>query len=211
MFTGLVQTCGIIVATITNSEGKQLAIKAPSIVSEITVGDSVSVNGVCLTVTDVTQDVFIIQAVHVTLKKTTIGMLDSGSSVNLELALKVQDRVGGHFVQGHVNGLGKIESVKPYGDNYEMTISIDQALKRYMIKEGSVALDGISLTIADCHKKNITVSIIPHTWQVTNLNKKKVGDFLNIEVDILAKYVEQFMRHTFTKEFDYSILQEQVF
>ena len=211
MFTGLIQTCGLIVAIVPNSEGKQLTIKAPTLVMAIAVGDSVAVNGVCLTATDVTHDTFTIQAVHVTLKKTTVGMLTYGNPVNIELALKAQDRLGGHFVQGHVNGLGKIEMIKSYGNNYEMTVSVDQALRRYMIKEGSIALDGISLTVADCQTNSITVSIIPHTWQVTNLNKKKVGDFLNIEVDILAKYVEQFMRHMPSKEFDYSKLQEQGF
>jgi riboflavin synthase len=130
----------------------------------------------------------------VTLEKTSIGSLKVGSIVNLELALRPMDRLGGHIVQGHVNGLGKVKNIKTLGKNFEIEFSATPDLFKYIIKEGSIALDGISLTIARITNKSFTVSIIPHTYENTTLYSKKIGDSVNIEVDMMAKYLENFLR-----------------
>lgn len=194
MFTGLISDIGIISNIYTNQEGKIFTIHAKKTTQELALGDSVAINGTCLTVIDIKEDQCMLQAVHITLQKTNLGKLSIGSSVNLELALKATDRLGGHFVQGHVNGIGAINQIISIGNNYEISIMIPANLQHYMVNEGSIALDGISLTVAKTIEQGIVVSIIPHTWQATTLHTKKIGDLLNIEVDIIAKYVEQFTR-----------------
>jgi riboflavin synthase len=194
MFTGLISDIGIITHMSVNQEGKIITIHAKKTAQEVALGDSVAINGTCLTVVSFNHDHFSVQAVHVTLQKTSIGTLHVGSSVNLELALKASDRLGGHFVQGHVNGIGKILSIAATGNNYEVSIHIPPALQHYMVNEGSIAVDGISLTTAKVLQEGVMVSIIPHTWNATILHHKRVGDWVNIEVDIIAKYVEQFTR-----------------
>ncbi len=193
MFTGLIKDIGTIKKVIPNATGKEFIIET-KLISEIKPDDSVATNGVCLTATKIEGSQFHMQAVHVTLEKTSIGHLKPGSKVNLELALRPIDRLGGHFVQGHVNGTGKMKSVKKLGNNYEVEITPPKALFKYFINEGSVALDGISLTIAKVLDTSFVVSIIPHTWDHTILHTKKVGDTLNIEVDMMAKYLENFMK-----------------
>jgi riboflavin synthase len=194
MFTGLIQEVGTIRSITKNNEGKEFIIHAPGLISEIKVDDSVATNGVCLTATKVEEETFRVQAIHVTLEKTSLGFLEAGSKVNLELSLKPTDRLGGHMVQGHVNGLGKIQAIKKIGENWEIEVSIPEGLRKYMILEGSIALDGISLTIARLTSKSLTVAIIPHTLEKTSLSSKKVGDHLNLEVDMVAKYIENFLR-----------------
>lgn len=194
MFTGLIQTIGRITNIVTNSEGKEFRILAPEIMHDLCIGDSIAVNGVCLTATAVTYDSCVVQAVFVTLEKTSLGMLHIDSNVNLELAIGASSKFGGHFVQGHVNGVAKLEKVVPRGNNYELYFAVPVSISRYVIKEGSIALDGISLTVADCDEEHIMVSIIPHTWDVTTLKEKKIGDLLNVEIDIIAKYVEKYMK-----------------
>ncbi len=193
MFTGLIKDVGEVVSVQTNSEGKEFLIKSDKLISDIAIDDSVAINGTCLTATKITNNTFSVQAVAVTLEKTTIGLLQVGSKVNLELALRVSDRLGGHFVQGHINGKAEILGITSIGDNYLYNLALPQELKKYIIKEGSIALDGISLTIAALDKTSLTVSIIPHTIENTNLKFKKIGDEINIEVDILAKYIESFL------------------
>src|SRR5690606_13127991 len=136
---------------------------------------------------------FHVQAIHMTLKKTSIGSLTVGSPVNLELSLRPQDRLGGHMVAGHVNDLGVIKSIDKKGQNWEVSIGFAKSLRKYMIQEGSVALDGISLTIAELKNTELKVAIIPHTLRNTNLGRKKIGDVINIEVDMVAKYIENFI------------------
>lgn len=194
MFTGLIQEVGSIQSIVTNAEGKEFIIKAPRLISEIAIDDSVATNGVCLTAIAVAGDTFRVQAIHMTLEKTSLGHLRSGDKVNLELAMRPTDRLGGHMVQGHVNALGKITSIKKVGDNWEIAVGFPTELRKYMISEGSICLDGISLTIARLEANNLTVAIIPHTLEKTTLSAKKVGDHLNIEVDIVAKYIENFLR-----------------
>jgi riboflavin synthase len=194
MFTGLIQEVGTIVSVIQNTEGKEFIIKAPSLIKEIQIDDSVATNGCCLTATQIKGDTFKVQAVHVTLQKTSVGMLKSGDKVNLELSLRPNDRLGGHFVQGHVNAMGQIKQIKTTGENWEIEVSIPPELRKYMISEGSITLDGISLTIAKLTPSSLTVAIIPHTLEKTTLGTKKVGDHLNLEVDMIAKYIENFLR-----------------
>jgi riboflavin synthase len=194
MFTGLIQTLGTIESISTNAEGKEIFIRAPGIIKDIKIDDSVATNGVCLTATHIQGDTFKVQAIHVTLDKTSLGLLQQGDRVNLELSLRPQDRLGGHFVQGHVNAMGRILNIDQTGNNWNIEVSFPQDLRKYMISEGSIALDGISLTIAKLTDKSLTVSIIPHTLEKTSLSFKKVGDVLNLEVDMIAKYLENFFR-----------------
>lgn len=194
MFTGLIKDIGIIQNIQQNAEGKKFLIKTKKLIADIAVDDSISTNGVCLTATNVENDCFTTQAVHVTLKKTNLGQLKIGDPVNLELALRASDRLGGHIVQGHVNGTGKCQTIKSLGGNYEIQFSADVSLFKYMIPEGSICLDGISLTIANIRGSTFTVSIIPHTYENTILHRKKVGDSVNIEVDMMAKYLENFVK-----------------
>ncbi len=194
MFTGLIQEMGTIKSITTNTEGKEFVIEAPKLIQEIGIDDSVATNGVCLTATKILGNTFRVQAVHMTLEKTSIGYLKQGDKVNLELSLRPTDRMGGHMVQGHVNALGKIKNIEITGANWEIQVEFPADLRKYMISEGSVTLDGISLTIARLGMSELTVAIIPHTLEKTTLGSKNVGDFLNIEVDIVAKYIENFLR-----------------
>lgn len=195
MFTGLIKDIGIIKSIIANQTGKEFVIESPKLYSEISIDDSVATNGCCLTATHIEGKTFKVQAVHVTLEKTNLGKLKLGDKVNLELALRPMDRLGGHFVQGHINGIGKIQSILQKGNNWEITINAPSDLFRYIISEGSIAIDGISLTVAKLTDHTFTVSIIPHTYENTVLHSKKIGDSVNIEVDMMAKYLENFLRH----------------
>lgn len=192
MFTGLIKDLGHIFKVEENLEGRIFWIKT-SLTPEIQIDDSVAVNGVCLTAVTVQNDFFKAQAVHMTLQKTALGKLKENDLVNLELALRPQDRLGGHFVQGHVNCTGKLVEIKNIGDNYELTFQVPKEILKYIIQEGSITIDGISLTVAKLEKDFVSVAIIPHTWNKTNLSAKKIGDQVNIEVDLLAKYLERFM------------------
>ncbi len=195
MFTGLIKELGEVQAIERNSEGKKITFKSSVLIKDMGIDDSVAINGACQTVISKTTNSFTVQAVHTTLDKTTLGSLKVGETVNMELALTLADRLGGHLVQGHVNGIGKITDVKNYGDNYVMNFSVPSDLMKYMVKEGSITLHGTSLTISDLwkEKNEAQVSIIPHTWFHTVFNKLWIGDNLNVEVDILAKYVENLL------------------
>lgn len=194
MFTGLIQEIGTIVSVTQKTEGKEFVIRAPALIKDIQIDDSVATNGCCLTATEIKGETFKVQAIHMTLQKTSIGFLKPNDKVNLELSLRPQDRLGGHFVQGHVNALGKIKQIKTIGENWEIEVSFPSELRKYMISEGSITLDGISLTIARLTSETLTVAIIPHTLEKTTLGMKKVGDHLNLEVDMIAKYIENFLR-----------------
>lgn len=193
MFTGLIKDIGTIKKITPNKEGAEFIIESPQLFSEIGIDDSVAVNGTCLTATKIEGKEFTVQAVHVTLEKTTIGKLKVGSPVNLELALRADDRLGGHFVQGHVNTVGKIVDIKKIGKNTIYTTELDRKFEKYLISEGSIAIDGISLTISHLVNNRFSVSIIPHTLENTILYTKKIGDLVNIEVDIMAKYIEKML------------------
>lgn len=194
MFTGLIQEVGTIESIEENTEGRVFVIHAPHLTKDMKIDDSIATNGVCLTATKIEEDKFRVQAIHITLEKTSLGSLTKGSQVNLEPSLRLMDKLGGHMVQGHVNGKGEILEIGKTGENWNIKISLPSELRKYMILEGSIALDGISLTIARLNDEDLTVSIIPHTLEKTSLFSKKIGDDLNIEVDMVAKYIENFLR-----------------
>lgn len=190
MFTGLIETIGKVKNISSNKEGKLLTIES-HLAQELEIDHSVSVNGACQTVIKKTENTFDVQAVHITLEKTTLGSLNSGDKVNLELAMLANARLGGHMVQGHVNGVGELKAVKEIGKNWEIWFSIPEGQEKYVVKEGSICIDGISLTVADLRQGELMVTIIPHTYENTTLHNKSVGSKVNIEVDILGKYIER--------------------
>jgi len=200
MFTGIIEEIGKVSEVNLIPGGKKIKISAVKILNDILVNDSVSINGVCLTVTEVDEQGFMVDAVGVTLEKSTFSELQISSPVNLELSLKLSDRLGGHFVLGHVNGTGVIKEIIKLGDNYLMRVNVPNNMKKYLIDEGSITIDGISLTIAELKDSTIGISIIPHTWNNTTLQYKNAEDRVNIETDVLAKYVE---RLTNKKEFEH--------
>ncbi len=193
MFTGIIEEVGRIVSREEIAGGIRLGIEAREVFSDLSVGDSIAVNGVCLTVVHRKPPVFAVEAVGETLEKANLGRLAVEDRVNLERALAAGDRLGGHFVQGHVNGVGKITQWYPRGENYFLEVRVPPALLRYIILEGSIAIDGISLTVAHLNEDRVGINIIPHTAKVTNLQYRKVGDPVNIEVDMIAKYVERLL------------------
>ena len=196
MFTGLIEEVGKI-SSVRQANGKlDLEISASKIMRSLKTGDSISVNGVCLTVTKFSSGKFCVDAVGETIKKTTVGNLRIGMEVNLEPALQLSQKLGGHLVQGHVNDVGTITEIKKAGENYLLYLSLPHLLEKYLIKEGSIAIDGISLTIADVNSNKIMCSIIPHTWTNTNLHTRKSGDKVNIEIDVISKYIEKFTSST---------------
>jgi riboflavin synthase len=195
MFTGLVQATGKVMAVIPGESSAQITIAAPSIAEQISRGDSVSVNGTCLTVTDFDKSEFKLDVMTQTLNLTAIGLLTSGDSVNLELATRTSDRLGGHIVQGHVDGVATVVAITP-GDQWNrLDVEIPAHLLNYVVAQGSICLDGVSLTVGEIAdpKNQVTVWLIPETLDKTNLSQKSVGDKINIEVDVLAKYVERLL------------------
>jgi len=193
MFTGIIEEIGKIQKTEPVAGGISLKIEAKKILEDISVNDSICIDGVCLTATKIDDSGFWVDAVGATLEKTTFAGVNSSTSVNLERSLRLNDRLGGHLVQGHVNGIGTITELKKIGENYQLKISVPEDLEKYLIKEGSIAINGISLTIADLIANQVIISIIPHTWQNTTLQLKQLNDNVNVEIDILAKYVEKLL------------------
>ena len=193
MFTGIIEEIGTIEKVSPISGGMRLTIRAKEIIEDIAVNDSICIDGVCLTATRVNHNSFQVDAVGATLDKSTFNRIKADALVNLERSVRLSDRLGGHLVQGHVNGIGTISEIKKLGENYLVKIIIPEELERYLIKEGSIAINGISLTIADLNSNEISISVIPHTWQNTNLKDKKVNEKVNVEIDILAKYVEKLL------------------
>jgi riboflavin synthase len=190
MFTGLIEDLGSVDALERDGEGALLTIRTP-LAPEIRFGDSVAVNGVCLTATDVDGEGFTAQAMIETLERSALGRLGAGDAVNLELALAVGERLGGHIVQGHVDGTGTVSGVREEGFARVLEVDIDPPLARYLVEKGSVAVDGVSLTVSALREDGFAVSLIPETLQRTNLGQIEQGALVNIEVDILAKHVER--------------------
>lgn len=192
MFTGLVKEVGKVLTVQPNAEGKEIVVESKVLINLMGIDDSVSINGACQTVTSIEGHRFKFQSVHVTLEKTNLGDLKPGDQVNMELAMRPMDFLGGHIVQGHVNAQAECVKVDSRGNNYECTYKIHEDQMKYIVKEGSVTLNGISLTVADVDRDNnsFSVSIIPHTWKNTTLGNYGPGKCVNVEVDILAKYLE---------------------
>ncbi|HVB08071.1 MAG TPA: riboflavin synthase [Candidatus Acidoferrales bacterium] len=197
MFTGIIEHLGKIEALERNEDGGRLKIglaDAKSIAAEIKVGASIAVNGCCLTAVDVRKTVFSADLSAETLRKTSLAGATIGRIVNLELPLPAGARLGGHFVQGHVDAVGRVERINPEGDNWWLGIRVPEDLRRYVAEKGSLAVDGISLTVARWHDSVAEFAIIPHTYANTNLREITVGDSVNLECDILAKYVESLFK-----------------
>jgi riboflavin synthase len=198
MFTGLIQETGEIASTervAGQNRGSvtRITIKAENIPSELKTGDSVAVSGVCLTALDIGKHQFSADLAEETLKRTSLQRLKAGAIVNLELPAKAQDRMGGHVVQGHVDGVGSIFSLQKikFRDDWRLVIEMPSELSRYVVPQGSIAVEGISLTVASIESNRVEIAVIPHTWQATNLSALREGDPVNIEVDVLAKYSEK--------------------
>jgi len=192
MFTGLVKELGTVLQVTLNKEGKELSVASSELIKHLNIDDSVSINGACQTVTSFDAKSFKFQSVHVTLEKTSLGSLKAGDRVNMELAVRPMDFMGGHIVQGHVNSMAKCVDIKSTGKNYECIFKIDENSMKYIVQEGSITLNGVSLTVATISREKCQfgISIIPHTWDETTFALLKIGSIVNVEVDILAKYVE---------------------
>ncbi len=193
MFTGIIEEMGVVKSVEETSSGKQFIISASEVLSDLKIGDSIAVNGVCLTAIEITKSSFKLDLVHETLNKSNLGELNKNSHVNLERAMRLSDRLGGHILQGHVETTGVILNIQPEGDSSVMTIGIDPKWIRYCIPKGSIAIDGVSLTVANMTNNFIEIALIPHTLEVTNLGQKTKGDSINIETDIIGKYVERLL------------------
>lgn len=190
MFTGIIEEIG----TIQTMGGGMLRIGVKLVLDGLHVGDSIAVNGVCLTVTDFDAQSFTADVMPETFRRTSLGALSVGSAVNLERALTLTGRLGGHIVSGHIDGTGQILTVQEEKNARVLRIAAPFAILYYIVEKGSVALDGVSLTVAAVTEKWFSVSLIPHTRQVTTLHAKKTGDRINIETDIVGKYTEKFLR-----------------
>jgi riboflavin synthase len=194
MFTGLVEGQGTIKAIVPEGDAIRLDVRLPdSMTAGLGLGDSVAINGCCLTVVSHDGSTAAFQAGTETLSKTNLGRLAEGSPVNLERSLPVNGRLGGHFVQGHVDGVGQVALIDRDGDWITMWFQVPETLAKYLVPKGSVAVDGISLTVVDVESDQFSVALIPHTLEVTTLGIRNVGDPVNIETDILGKYVERLL------------------
>jgi riboflavin synthase len=193
MFTGLVEEKGILKEKIPTGDGFQFIIEANIILKDLQIGSSVAVNGCCLTVVKIDGNTFAVDTIEETLNKTNLGVLKQGMNVNLERPLAAEARLGGHFVLGHIDTTGKVEDVKELSNSHWLTISFPEKFKQYLIYVGSVAIDGVSMTVAELKDKSFSVGIIPHTWKETIFADKKIGDTVNLEFDVLGKYVERIM------------------
>jgi riboflavin synthase len=199
VFTGLIEDVGTVESVDTGGDGARLRI-ATSLAAEIGTGDSVAVNGVCLTATSVDSAGFATEAMNQTLEVTALGGLEDGSRVNLELAMKASDRLGGHIVQGHVDGVGEVSSIERDGFAKRLRVNLPAELMRYAIDRGSIALDGVSLTIAALSEDWVEVSLIPETLERTNLGDAQVGRKISVECDVIAKHVERLVAPLARKE-----------
>ena len=196
MFTGLVQAVGSVGKIVRGEDSAVFRFDVTNFLADVKLGDSIAVNGVCLTVVELADSFFTADVMVQTLKLSSLGSLDTGSLVNLELAAKVSDRLGGHIVQGHVDGIGTITAITPGEKWQRVDISIPSPLMKYLQPQGSITVDGTSLTVGelDDPANSIAVWLIPETLKKTNLHARKVGDVVNIEVDVLAKYVERLLK-----------------
>ena len=187
MFTGIVEEIG----AVTGASTTGLSIRANVVMDDLKVSDSICVNGACLTVTDISGATFSVDTVPETLRRTNLGVLKSGDPVNLERPMSSDGRFGGHIVQGHVDGKGRVLSIEPEGEAHNFKFEADDGIMRYVVEKGFVAVDGTSLTVVNCDYRTFSVTIVPYTWENTVLGSRKLGDEVNLEVDIIAKYVER--------------------
>jgi riboflavin synthase len=195
MFTGIIETIGEINLTRPTPSGVRIDINSKELAGKIEVDDSIAVNGVCLTVVELLQNGFSVDAVRETLERSTLKEWRKGTQVNLELGLPATGRFDGHFVQGHVDGQASLSRVQRRGESAEMHFSCEEALAKMMVQKGSIAIDGISLTLASVDRAGFSIAVIPYTFLNTNLNKLKPGNRVNIETDIIGKYVARYLEN----------------
>ncbi len=207
MFTGIIEEKGIVKSITLRGESGFLEIQCQKVLEDTKLGDSIAVNGACLTVTSLEQDAFTADVMAETLRRTSLKELKKGSFVNLERALQIGHRLGGHMVSGHVDGIGIIRKLEPQGIAMVMTISTKSSITEGIIEKGSVAIDGISLTVVSVEEEAFSVSLIPHTIQETNLAHKKSGSTVNLETDMIGKYVKKFLTSE-TRDSDSSITMD---
>ena len=193
MFTGIVEDRGKVIRVEHQDQGERLAVEIPMGLTDISLGDSINVNGACLTVVEKKGRRITVEVSAETLQRTTLNEIKEGAEVNLERALRLMDRLGGHIVTGHVDGIGTIIEKRSEGDFLQIRIRTPQPVMKYVVQKGSVAIDGISLTVNECQGDEIQMTLIPFTLQKTTLLKKRAGDQVNIEADILGKYVEKLL------------------
>ncbi len=193
MFTGIVRELGVVERVDAGADGVRLVISAPHTAGRVQVGDSVAINGVCLTVVRKEGERLEFDAVLETLRRSNLGELKRGDRVNLEDSLRVGEAMGGHFVQGHVDTTGVVKALNPQGNAVVMVVGVPEEWMRYVVPKGSVAVDGVSLTVVDVGRSDFSVWLIPHTRAVTTLGLRRVGDRVNVEFDVLAKYIERLL------------------
>ena len=194
MFTGLIEETGKLIQKLKTREEYQMTFSGLKVMEDLAIGSSISVNGVCLTVIKKNSNTFTVDAIEETLKKTNLGSLKDDDKVNLERPLKADSRIGGHFVLGHVDTTGKIVEIKKLSNSHFIKISFPKKFKEYLIYVGSVAIDGVSMTVAELGEDNFSIGVIPHTWEETIFAVKNPGDVVNLEFDVLGKYVERIMQ-----------------
>jgi riboflavin synthase len=198
VFTGIVEERGSVLAITDDGDSARLLIRGPLVTSDARPGDSIAVNGVCLTVVDLEDGSFSADVMQETLDRSSLGGLQEGSPVNLERAARVDARLGGHIVQGHVDGTATVRTVEPTEHWTTISFSISSSLSRYIVEKGSISVDGVSLTVVHVDDDSFSVSLIPTTLEHTTLGMREVGDTVNIEVDVLAKYVERLLEGRLT-------------
>ena len=193
MFTGIVEETGVIKKKILNLDGIELTIHANKVLEDLKVNDSISCSGICLTVTKLFETSFVVQLVEETIDRTTAKFWDVNSIINLERSLLPTTRLGGHFVQGHVDTITEIKDIKKNETSAVWDFTLTSDIKNYVVEKGSISLDGISLTIAKKFEDRFSVALIPHTLDITTWKEKKIGDLINVEADMMAKYIENFI------------------
>ncbi|MEC7226082.1 MAG: riboflavin synthase [Candidatus Latescibacterota bacterium] len=193
MFTGIVEEVGHVRHIARQGEFQRMQIAAQRVLEDVKMGDSINVDGVCQTVVHFDPQSFSVETVSETLSRTTLGQFQSGRPVNLERALCPGDRLGGHIVQGHVDGVGHVRSVQERQGEWRIQITAPSALHRYIAEKGSITIDGTSLTVAELSDEGFTISVIPHTFDQTVLSQRRTGDAVNLEVDVLARYIERLL------------------
>jgi riboflavin synthase len=210
MFTGIVESKGKVLSVEYRGQGKRLTLELPADLTDVQLGDSINVNGGCLTVVEKKGQTIEFDLSSETIQRTVLGDLKIGDFVNLERALKLTDRLGGHIVTGHIDGIGVIVEKRKEVDFIHLRIRIPKAISRYVVQKGAIAIDGISLTVNECQEEEVQLALIPYTIAKTTLVEKRVGDHINMEADILAKYVEKMLDQggRKSKEIDLSFLKE---
>lgn len=198
MFSGIVEEVGTVTSVTANQQGCAITIKAPKVTEDVGLGDSISINGTCLTVVQFDKETFVVEAIAETLRRTTLNKLVPGSIVNLERALRFSDRLGGHLVSGHVDAVAKVIAIEEQGSSSLVSFRLDPALAPFFVEKGSVAIDGVSLTVVDFPEDDkdqfvFRVALIPHTLAVTGFRDLTVGNAVNIETDIIARYVARWL------------------